>query len=99
MIQMIKEMGRNKIKMVKMNPKIYCEVYEENSGAFAIEKQHKFRPRTKHLNIKLHHFRQYVNKNEIGILQINTDYQPVDIFTKTLAETLLIKHRKFIMGW
>ena len=40
MIEMIKEMGRNKIKMVTMNPRIYCEVYEDNSGALAIAKEH-----------------------------------------------------------
>ena len=99
MIEMIKEMGRNKIKMVKMNPKIYCEVYEENSGALEIAKEHKYIPRTKHLNIKLHHFRQYANNNEIDMLPINTDDQPADIFTKPLEEPLIIKHREFIMGW
>ena len=99
MIEMFKEMGRNKIKMVTMNPRIYCEFYEDNSGALAIAKEHKYRPRTKHLNIKLHHFQQYVNNNEIDILPINTDDQPTDVFTKPLAEPLLIKHRKIIMGW
>ena len=62
-------MRRNKINMVTMNPRIYCEVYEDNSGALAIAKEHKYRPRTKHLNIKLHHFRQYVNNNEIDTYQ------------------------------
>ena len=92
-------MGRNKIKMVTMNPRIYCEVYEDNSGSFAISKEHKYRLRTKHLNIKLHHFQKYVNNNEIDILPINTDDQPADIFTKPLAEPLLVKHQKFIMRW
>ena len=99
MIEMIKEMVRNKIKMVMTNTRIYCEVYEDNSGALAIAKEHKYRSRTNHLNIKLHHFRQYVNNNEIDILPIKTDDQPEDIFTKPLAEPLLVKHRKFIMGW
>ena len=46
MIEMIKEMIINKIKMVTMNPRLYCEVYEDNSGALAIAKEHKYRPRT-----------------------------------------------------
>ena len=58
MIETIKEMGRNKIKMITMNPRIYCGVYEDNSGALAIAKEHKYRPRTKNLNIKLHHLQQ-----------------------------------------
>ena len=49
-------MGRNKIKIDTMNPRIYCEVYEDNSGALTIANEHKYTPRTKHLNIKLHHF-------------------------------------------
>ena len=92
-------MGRNKIKMVTMNPRIYCEVYVDNSGALAIAKEHKYRPRTKHINIQLHHFRQYVNNNEIDLLPIKTDDQPSDIFTKPLTEPILIEHRKFIIGW
>ena len=36
MIDMIKDMGRNKIKMVTMNPRIYFEVYEDSSGSLAI---------------------------------------------------------------
>ena len=55
-IEIIKEMVRNKIKIVTMNPRIYCDVYEENSGSLEIAKEHQYRPRTKHLNIKLHHF-------------------------------------------
>ena len=99
MIELIKEMSRNKIAMVKAHPKVYCEAYEDNSGALAIAKEHKYRPRTKHLNIKLHHFRQYVNNNEIDVIAIKTEDQPADIFTKPLAETLFVKHRKTIMGW
>ena len=56
MIEAIKEMGRNKIKMVTMNPRKYCEVFENNGGALAIANEHKYIPITKHLNIKLHDF-------------------------------------------
>ena len=41
MIDMIKEMGRNKINMVTMNPRIYCDGYEENIGALVIAKEHE----------------------------------------------------------
>ena len=92
-------MRRKKIKMVTMNSRIYSKVYEDNSVALAIENEHNYRPRTKHLNIKLHHFRQYVNNNEIDILPIKTDDQPADIFTKPLAEPLFVKNLKFIIGW
>ena len=36
---------------------------------------YKFWPRTKHLNIKIHHFRDYVSRNIISIEHIKTDEQ------------------------
>ena len=60
---------------------------------------HKYRPRTKHVNVKYHHFRDYVDKGEITISAISTKEQPADILTKPVNETILRKHRKSIMGW
>jgi hypothetical protein len=48
-------------------PKIRCTVFEDNSGAIEIAKVPKMRPRTKHLNIKYHHFREEVKKGNISI--------------------------------
>ena len=60
---------------------------------------HKYRPRTKHLNVKLHHFRVYVSRGEIVIKPINTKEQPADLLTKSLNEELTAKHRLKMMGW
>jgi len=38
-------------------------VFEDNAGAVEITNVHKVRPRTKHLNIKYHHFREKVKKD------------------------------------
>ena len=46
-------------------PKIFFEVFEDNSGAIEMANIHKYRPRTKHLNSKLHHFRQYINDGSV----------------------------------
>ena len=37
-------------------PTIYCELLEDNTGAIEIARNHKWRPRAKHLHIKLHNF-------------------------------------------
>ena len=79
--------------------KVHCQVFEDNSGALEMAKTHKYRPRTKHLNIKLHHFRDYVERKEISIHAISTADQPADFLTKTLNEELLRKHRLRVMGW
>jgi Reverse transcriptase (RNA-dependent DNA polymerase) len=79
--------------------KILCRAFEDNSGAFEMAKSPKMRPRTKHLNIKYHHFREEVNDGNIIIEQVDTLDQQADIFTKPLGNILFRKFRKSIMGW
>jgi hypothetical protein len=62
-------------------------------------KTHKFRPRTKHINVKLHHFQDYVHRQEISIHPIGTKDQPADFLTKALNETEFTTHRKTVQGW
>jgi Reverse transcriptase (RNA-dependent DNA polymerase) len=42
-------------------PKIHCKVFEDNIGALEMARLPKMRPRTKHLCIRLHHFREKVH--------------------------------------
>ena len=42
--------------------KMHYKVYEDNSGSLEMAREYKYRPRTKLLNIKLHHFREYVER-------------------------------------
>ncbi len=46
---------------------IYCEVFENNSGALELARLLKLRPRTKHINICYHHFCKHVHKGLIKI--------------------------------
>jgi Reverse transcriptase (RNA-dependent DNA polymerase) len=79
--------------------KVHCKVFEDNSGALEMARTHKMRPRTKHLNIKYHHFREAVNQGRVTIHAINTLDQLADIMTKPLGHQLYSKLRKGIMGW
>ena len=80
-------------------PKVYCQVYEDNSGALEMASVHKYRPRTKHLNVKLHHFRDYVDRGEIKIAPINSSDQEADYLTKPVTVDILRKLRARVMGW
>ena len=60
---------------------------------------HKYRPRTKHLNVKLHHFRSYVEDGSISVEKIDTKEQLADYLTKPVPEDILVKLRKVVMGW
>eukprot|EP00978_Attheya_sp_CCMP212_P016931 scaffold44736_cov62-Attheya_sp.AAC.3 len=74
-------------------PKIHCRVFKDTSGALEIAKTHKYRPRTKHINIKLHHFRDYVNQKEVSIHPINTLKQLADYLVKPVNQETLVRLR------
>ena len=40
-------------------PITYSTVFEDNNGAIELANEPKYRPRTKHINVKYHHFRDF----------------------------------------
>jgi hypothetical protein len=44
-------------------PNIHCTIFEDNMGAETLAKAPKMNPRTKHIAIKYHFFREAVRKN------------------------------------
>ena len=99
MMELLKELKRAGFGIRGTIPEVHCKVFEDNSGAIEIAKVPKMRPRTKHINVRYHHFRQHVEKGEVTIHAIKTEEQPADILNKPLSEVLLRKHRLFIQGW
>jgi len=98
-MHLLKEMKTMGFQITKANAKIHCKVFEDNSGALEIAKIHKYRPRTKHLNVKLHHFRDYVTRGEISINPISTEHQLADYLTKPVNAHTLKRLREKVMGW
>ena len=80
-------------------PKIICKLFEDNNGALELAKAPKYRPRTKHIALKYHHFREHVSNGSVKILSINTEDQIADQFTKALADNTFKHLRKQLMGW
>ena len=64
--------------------KVTCKVFEDDSGVIEISTVDKHRASIKHLNMKLHHFRDYVNRSEVTILPIGALYQDFDYLTKVI---------------
>jgi hypothetical protein len=56
-------------------------------------------PRTKHIAVKYHHFREAVNQGYLIITRVATDRQLADILTKPVPLTTLEPLQKEIMGW
>ena len=78
---------------------ISCKVFEDNNGALELANKPKFRPRTKHIGIKYHHFRDSVKNGNIEVLPIDTKEQIADIFTKSLDRQTFEYLRKKLVGW
>ena len=72
---------------------------DDNSGALEMARLPKMRPRTKHLCIKMHHFRDHVTRGLISIHRVPTAYQLADIATKAQPELLFVSQRESIMQW
>ena len=98
-MSLIKEPKERKITTISSVPKVYCQAFEDNSGALELARSPKLRPRTKHINNTYHHFREYVRNRLIQLFPIGTEFQVADIFTKPLSKDLFVKFRKDIMGW
>jgi hypothetical protein len=99
MMCLMNELKQNGFKVPHVGPKVHCKVFEDNSGAIEIARIPKVRPRTKHLNVKLHHFRDYVERGEISIHPISTNDQLADMLTKPVNQSILERHRPIVMGW
>ena len=81
------------------DPKIFCTVWEDNRSCIKVAKSPKFTPHTKHIALKYHHFRQFVNDKTVRINSIDTLEQTADIFTKPLDGTKFAHLQKKLCGW
>ena len=98
-MEILKETRKKGFDVLDHKVKVHCRVFKDNSGAIEMAVVHKWRPRTKHLARKLHHFLSYLNSGEIGVHKIDMSLQPADVLTKPLNTELLKRRRKTIMGW
>jgi hypothetical protein len=64
-MNLLQEMREQKIKVVCIEPYIYCKVFEDNAGALELARLPKLCPRTKHINVCYHHFPEHVRKGLI----------------------------------
>ena len=91
-------MREQEFKVLCTEPYVYCKVFEDNSGALELARLPKLRPRTKHINVCYHHFREHVQKGLIKIFPVDTKDQIADALTKPLAQNDFQHHRRFMCG-
>ena len=98
-MDLIDEISSQGIDIAPQQTKFLCKLFCDNSSACELIKLPKLRPRTKHINTKLHHFREHVASGRITVQQVTTMDQLADIATKPLPNPLFVKFRQLIMGW
>lgn len=79
-------------------PTVRCTMFEDNEGAITIANIPKVQPRTKHIHIRMHHFRSQVKSGRLKILPVDTSDQLGDTATKPLAEPIFVSLCQQIMG-
>jgi hypothetical protein len=99
MMQLVKEASALGWKTFEGIPTVHCKAFEDNAGTLEWARLPKMRARTKHLNIRMHHFREHVRNGEISIHKIPTRYQLGDIATKPQPEELFVFQRESLMQW
>jgi len=77
----------------------HSTVFEDNNGALTLANAPKMTPRSKHIGIKYHFFREAVKQLYIHVVKIESERQQADIFTKGLPAEKFTNVRKQSMGW
>ena len=100
-MNLAEEVHQHDLLKVRIQPVVKCTAFEDNSGALELARSPKMRPRTKHINVKYHHFRSHVGQGpgKIQIEAISTSDQLADIFMKAVSVDLFFKFRAAILGW
>ena len=80
-------------------PTFHCKIWEDNQSTITMATTQKFTPRTKHIALKYHHFRKWVDSKDIEISYVRTEDQQADILTKPVRPDLFFPLRHMLMGW
>ena len=58
----------------------------------------KLLPRTEHIGVKYHLFREHINRGDIEVVWIPTEKRKANILTKGLGSTNFVENRKEMMS-
>jgi hypothetical protein len=97
-MNLIQEIHEKGLEVICNESYVYCKVFEDNSGALELERLPKLCPRTKHINLCYHHFREHVPKGIIKLFPIETKDQIADALTKALGQNDFQRHCHYMCG-
>ena len=76
----------------------YTTVKEDNKGAIYLANNPVTTPNSKHIDVRLHFFRERVADQEFQIVHVPSEEQQVDFLTKPLDTEAFRFHRNFVMN-
>jgi hypothetical protein len=77
----------------------YSSVFEDNNGALLLAQTPRMSPRSKHIAVPYHFFREHVANGTLQIHKVASEVNPADLFTKGLERVKFQALRKLLMGW
>jgi len=100
-MEMIKELHRLGFWFGSTKPTIHCQVFQDNSSVIEMATVPKICPQTKHINVKYHHFWDYVDQGKILSMPLTAKINqltcsPCQIHMRHSASTSLQDHG---LGW
>jgi Reverse transcriptase (RNA-dependent DNA polymerase) len=99
MMHLLQEAASKGVPISTSTPIFRCTVFEDNAGCVELANVPKMRPRTRHINLKYHHFREFVATKLIRVLKVDGDNQLADQLTKPLSDDKFLHLRKGLLGW
>jgi len=63
------------------------------------QKDNHHKPRTKHISLKYHHFKDYLKSGALQIVKVPSAANLADIFTKPLTQVLHDRLCFGVLGW
>ena len=98
-IETLKEFNKIFPEVSLPKPKVHCKVHEDNVSCIKMTESDKFTPRTKHISLKYHWFKEHARSGLFDIVYINTKEQLADILTKPLDQYNFKRLRKLLIGY
>ena len=75
------------------------KIDEDNQSCVAISVAPVCKQRSKHIGVKYHNVRFHCQKGNVKLVQVGTQFQCADIFTKNLPAPLFRKFKEVLLGY
>jgi len=76
------------------------QIFEDNNACIVLAtSESNFKPRTKHISLKFHHFHDQIKNGSLQVIKVASTENLADIFTKPLGRTKFEYLRKLLLGW